>query len=108
MIGIGRYGSYVPYFRLDRSLIAQAWGARQPKGEIAVANYDEDALTLGIEAAMSCLGDPPHPGGGAGCWRGSAPCKRVGRRRFSSPRRTCAWPSRKRNWKACWETGLWP
>jgi len=64
MIGIGRYGSYVPYFRLDRSLIAQAWGARQPKGEIAVANYDEDALTLGIEAAMSCLGDPPSPVGG--------------------------------------------
>src|SRR5262250_1188384 len=65
MVGIARYGSYIPAFRLDRRLIEQSWGARQPKGEVAVANYDEDALTLAIEAAMSCLGDPPAPVGGA-------------------------------------------
>jgi hydroxymethylglutaryl-CoA synthase len=59
MVGITRYGSYVPVHRLDRKLIEQAWGARQAKGEIAVANYDEDALTLAIDASMSCLGDPP-------------------------------------------------
>lgn len=59
MVGISRYGAYVPYFRLDRSLIAKAWGTRQAKGEIAVANYDEDALTMAIDAAMDCLGDPP-------------------------------------------------
>ena len=65
MIGICRYGAYLPYFRLERRLISQAWGNKQPRGEIAVANYDEDALTLGIEAAMSCLGEPPHAVEGA-------------------------------------------
>src|SRR5262250_1119116 len=65
MVGIARYGSYIPTLRLDRRCIEQAWGARHPKGEVAVANYDEDALTLAIEAAMSCLGDPPAPVGGA-------------------------------------------
>ena len=65
MVGITRYGSYLPLFRLDRQLIAKAWGGRQPKGEVAVANYDEDALTLAIEAAMGCLGDPSAPVDGA-------------------------------------------
>lgn len=61
MVGIGRYAAYVPRFRLERRLIAEAWGTRQPAGEIAVANYDEDALTMAVEAAMGCLGDPPQP-----------------------------------------------
>jgi 3-hydroxy-3-methylglutaryl CoA synthase len=64
MIGISRYGSYIPLYRLDRARIAQAWGGKQPKGEIAVANYDEDALTLAIDAAMGCLGEPSAPCGG--------------------------------------------
>jgi 3-hydroxy-3-methylglutaryl CoA synthase len=59
MVGISRYGVYVPYFRLDRGLIGKAWGTRQATGEIAVANYDEDALTMAVDAAMDCLGDPP-------------------------------------------------
>src|SRR5262245_18843358 len=73
MVGIGCYGAYIPALRLDRRLIEQAWGARQPKGEVAVANYDEDALTLAIEAAMSCLGDPPTPVSGAYVATTSAP-----------------------------------
>lgn len=73
MVGIARYGAYIPVLRLDRRLIEQAWGARQPKGEVAVANYDEDALTLAIDAAMSCLGDPPGPLGGAYVATASAP-----------------------------------
>lgn len=64
MVGIGRYGAYIPRHRLSRRLIAEAWGSKQPNGEVAVANYDEDALTLAIEAAMSCLGDPPEAVGG--------------------------------------------
>jgi 3-hydroxy-3-methylglutaryl CoA synthase len=59
MVGISRYGAYIPIHRLERALIERAWGQRQPKGAVAVANYDEDALTLAIDAAMSCLGDPP-------------------------------------------------
>jgi 3-hydroxy-3-methylglutaryl CoA synthase len=73
MVGIARYGSYIPVMRLERRLVGQAWGSRQPKGEIAVANYDEDALTLAIDAAMSCLGEPPVPVGGAYLATTSAP-----------------------------------
>jgi 3-hydroxy-3-methylglutaryl CoA synthase len=57
MIGITGYGCYLPRYRLDRKLISQAWGSSQPAGEIAVANYDEDALTMGTEAALQCFGD---------------------------------------------------
>ena len=73
MVGITRYGSYVPVHRLERRLIEQAWGAKQAKGEIAVANYDEDALTMAIDAAMACLGDPPAPVAGAYFASTSAP-----------------------------------
>jgi 3-hydroxy-3-methylglutaryl CoA synthase len=59
MVGIGRYAVYVPFYRLDRRLISEAWGTRQPAGEVAVANYDEDAMTMAVEAASGCLGDPP-------------------------------------------------
>lgn len=73
MVGIARYGAYVPVSRLDRRLIEAAWGTRQPKGEIAVANYDEDALTLTVDAAMSCLGEPSAPVGGVYVATTSAP-----------------------------------
>jgi 3-hydroxy-3-methylglutaryl CoA synthase len=63
MIGIESYGFYVPRWRLSRSAIAAAWGGRQPSGECAVANYDEDALTLAAEAALACAeGAPPADG----------------------------------------------
>jgi len=73
MVGISRYAGYVPRFRLERRLIASAWGTRQPAGEIAVANYDEDALTMATDAARTCLGDPPLPVGGAYFASASAP-----------------------------------
>jgi hydroxymethylglutaryl-CoA synthase len=57
MIGITAYGAYVPRFRLERSLIARAWGTSQAAGEIAVANYDEDSLTIATEAAFGCVPD---------------------------------------------------
>ncbi|MEW6270712.1 MAG: OB-fold domain-containing protein [Thermodesulfobacteriota bacterium] len=57
MVGISSIGVYVPRSRLDRALIAKAWGAKQPPGEKAVAFYDEDALTLAVAAAHRCLED---------------------------------------------------
>jgi len=57
MIGVTGYSVYVPRLRLERSLIARAWGGSQGAGEIAVANYDEDALTLAAEAAHGCVSD---------------------------------------------------
>lgn len=49
MSGIVRYGSYVPYFRLQRA----AFGAG--KGERAVASYDEDSVSMAVEAARDAL-----------------------------------------------------
>lgn len=57
MVGITAYSVYVPRCRLDRNLIARAWGTAQPAGEIAVANYDEDALTMATDAALTCAPD---------------------------------------------------
>ncbi len=57
MVGISSIGIHVPRSRLDRALIARAWGKKQPSGEKAVAHYDEDALTMAVAAAQRCLED---------------------------------------------------
>jgi hydroxymethylglutaryl-CoA synthase len=57
MVGISSIGVYVPRSRLDRALIAKAWGRKQIPGEKAVAHYDEDALTMAVAAAQRCLED---------------------------------------------------
>ncbi|MBI3781821.1 MAG: OB-fold domain-containing protein [Deltaproteobacteria bacterium] len=49
MSGIVRYGSYVPYFRLTRAAIGAG------KGERAVASYDEDSVSMAVEAARDAL-----------------------------------------------------
>lgn len=55
MAGIETYGAYVPLHRLKRDDIARAWGAASQGGERAVANYDEDAITMAVSAATDCL-----------------------------------------------------
>jgi len=61
MVGIVSYGSYVPFYRLNRKLIFEAAGwvnsatASQARGEKAVANYDEDAITMAVAAGMDCM-----------------------------------------------------
>lgn len=58
MAGIVRYGAYVPHLRLPHVLVAGAWGGGgRQLGQKAVANHDEDSLTLAVEAARDCLGD---------------------------------------------------
>ncbi len=66
MAGIVAYGGYVPRLRLQRQAIveANAWFnaglAKQGKGEKAICNWDEDTLTMAVEAARDCLaGDRP-------------------------------------------------
>ncbi len=49
MSGIVRYGSYVPYFRLTRAAIGAG------KGERAVASYDEDSVSMAVEAARDAV-----------------------------------------------------
>jgi 3-hydroxy-3-methylglutaryl CoA synthase len=56
MIGITRWGAYIPYYRLNGQILGQVWG-ESFTGERAVANYDEDSLTLAAEAIRICLRD---------------------------------------------------
>jgi hydroxymethylglutaryl-CoA synthase len=55
MVGITRYGVYIPKYRLGRNIVAKAWGPQFLAGERAVANHDEDSLTMATEAALNCL-----------------------------------------------------
>ena len=56
MVGIRSYGAYIPLYRLDRSEIQKAWRSPFPvPGEKAVANFDEDSLTMAFAAGWDCL-----------------------------------------------------
>jgi hydroxymethylglutaryl-CoA synthase len=55
MRGILSAGGYVPFRRLQRSDIAQTFGSGGGKGTRAVASYDEDTTTMGVEAARLAL-----------------------------------------------------
>jgi len=55
MPGIKSYGVYFPYYRLNRADIGKFWSGYQIPGEKAVANFDEDTLTLAVEAGRDCL-----------------------------------------------------
>jgi len=57
MVGITSCGYHVPFCRLEREKIGQAWARRAGKGERAAIYFDEDALTLGLEAAQRCIED---------------------------------------------------
>jgi 3-hydroxy-3-methylglutaryl CoA synthase len=60
--GILSFGAYLPRARLQRAVIAaaNAWFAPAlkglAKGERAIRNWDEDSITMGVEAARDCLG----------------------------------------------------
>ncbi|MCC5862332.1 MAG: OB-fold domain-containing protein [Gammaproteobacteria bacterium] len=59
--GILGWGAYVPRLRLPRARIVEhtAWLnpalRHQARGERAICNWDEDALTMAVEAARDCL-----------------------------------------------------
>jgi hydroxymethylglutaryl-CoA synthase len=55
MIGIKSFSAYIPYFRLDRTGIGKAWSKPSGKGEKAVANSDEDSITMAVNAALDCI-----------------------------------------------------
>lgn len=70
MAGIISLGCYLPRLRLPRKTIAQAmgWlaqGDARGAGEIATCNWDEDSLTLGVEAARIALAGAPAGNPGA-------------------------------------------
>jgi hydroxymethylglutaryl-CoA synthase len=61
MVGIVAYGGYVPRRRLSRPAVHEAnkWFAPGLRGlavgERAMANWDEDSITMAVEAARDCL-----------------------------------------------------
>lgn len=71
MVGIRSYGGYVPRYRLNKMVIFGAMGWINPanimnaQGEKAVANFDEDAVTMAAAAASDAVGgfDPEQIGG---------------------------------------------
>ncbi|HEY1969043.1 MAG TPA: OB-fold domain-containing protein [Pseudonocardia sp.] len=50
------YGVYLPYWRLDRATIGEALGAPAGAGSRAVASFDEDSTSMGVEAGRVALG----------------------------------------------------
>src|SRR5262249_53894325 len=52
MVGITSYGAYIPMLRLA---LAAAAGGKPGGPEKAVANWDEDAVTMAVAAAIDCL-----------------------------------------------------
>jgi hydroxymethylglutaryl-CoA synthase len=57
--GIAAWGTYLPYWRLQRAAIAGVLGSGGGRGTRAVASHDEDTTTLGVEAGRRALAVGP-------------------------------------------------
>lgn len=55
MFGITSFAAYVPRWRLDREAIAATLGTVAGIGTRAVASFDEDSTSLGVEAARAAI-----------------------------------------------------
>src|SRR5258708_6847956 len=60
-VGIAAFGAYIPQLRVSRAEIAAAHSWMNPalkayaQSERSVCSWDEDALTMAVEAARDCL-----------------------------------------------------
>ena len=55
MAGILSYGAYIPFNRLQRAAIGAALETKADKGERAIASFDEDTVTMVVEASRAAL-----------------------------------------------------
>jgi hydroxymethylglutaryl-CoA synthase len=55
MVGIVSYGAYIPMLRMSRDVLGQVWGKSAGRGERAIANVDEDSITMAVEAVVDSL-----------------------------------------------------
>jgi hydroxymethylglutaryl-CoA synthase len=68
MVGITSFGGYIPRLRLSRKAIvdANSWQNSAlkafAKAERAICNWDEDSLTMAVEAGRDCLGGQDRGG----------------------------------------------
>ena len=82
MAGILSYGAYIPRKRLQRQAVVEANSWFNPalkayaKGERSMCNWDEDTVTMAVEAARDCLkGKAPEALAGVILGTTSAPFK---------------------------------
>ena len=69
MVGISAFGAYVPRRRLQRTAVVEANGwfnaglKGYARGERSMCNWDEDVITMAVEAARDCFqGERPEIG----------------------------------------------
>ncbi|MGK5091448.1 SDR family NAD(P)-dependent oxidoreductase [Deltaproteobacteria bacterium TL4] len=61
MVGITSYGAHIPRLRLDRMSVFKQMGWLTPaimmvaQGERSMCNWDEDSMTMAVEASRDCL-----------------------------------------------------
>ena len=60
--GIAAWGTYLPFWRLQRSAIKGVLGSGGGRGTRVVASHDEDTTTLGVEAGRRALAVGPGAG----------------------------------------------
>jgi len=76
-VGIHAFGGYVPRLRLSRAAVAEANAWFNPalrglgKGERSICNWDEDAVTMAVEACRDCLGGYRRDAAPAALWLAS-------------------------------------
>ena len=63
--GIVSWGVYLPYWRLERRAMGDAFGTGGGRGRRAVASYDEDTTSMAVEAGRRALGVPGAPASGS-------------------------------------------
>ncbi len=65
-LGITGFGAYIPRLRLDRAAVVAATSWADPglralgRGERSICDWDEDSVTLAVEAARDCLTGRPR------------------------------------------------
>ncbi len=62
MAGIVSAAAYIPFLKMDRKIMASAWGRGAMPGYRSLAGSDEDSLTMAAEAAAACLGASEREG----------------------------------------------
>ena len=56
MAGITRVGAYIPFHRLAGETVRAVWGTGSPKASRPLAGFDEDPITMGVEALINATG----------------------------------------------------
>ena len=56
MAGITRVGAYIPFHRLAGETVRSVWGTGNRRASRPLAGFDEDPITMGVEALINAAG----------------------------------------------------